>query len=237
MAARENMMPHNQEGCYQWDNIQKLFQGISSHTRYLILRNYEDIEFGNLLLEGHNDVDILCDDVKTLVESMRAFPRYKKDNGRSYFCNLQGQYVKLDIKHIGDGYYDQNWQEVMLKNRVMHHLGFYIADKENYYYSLAYHGLLQKPVLADEYRKRLIKISADIGFVAYTKRELIERLNIFMRMHGYKYTDPTGHPTMFINFAGLPKDLIQKNYPWRIRRFFRDMKQKSKLLVKKIFLR
>jgi hypothetical protein len=189
------------------------------------------------LIEGHDDIDILCDDAVSVVEAMKAFPRNKKDNGKSYLVNLQGCNVKLDVRYVGDGYYDRRWQEVMLDKRIKHPFGFYIMDKENYYYSLVYHGLLQKRFFAEDYRIRLLKMSTDIGFVAVNPDEHIEQLNKFMRNNGYKYIDPSdpADSTVYINFSGLPKDLIRKNYYWRLRRLYRNIKQKVIFTVKRLY--
>ncbi|GHU02874.1 hypothetical protein FACS1894147_05800 [Spirochaetia bacterium] len=216
---------------YEWNSIQELFQGINEKCRYLILRNHEDIELGLLTIEGHDDIDILCGDVKSIVECMHAFPRSKKDNGKSYAVNFNGQSIKLDMRHLGDGYYDEKWQEVMLKNRVWNSFGFYTMDQENYYYSLVYHGLLQKKVFAGDYREKLKKMAAELGIDASSPGEHIQNLNLFMRTNGYKYTDPTD-PTVYINFSGLPKDLVRKNYYWRLMRIHRNTKRRCISLIK-----
>ena len=49
----------------------------------------------------------------------------------------------LDIRCVGDGYYDKPWEEVMIKNRVKTE-GIYVLCKEDYNYSILYHALLQK---------------------------------------------------------------------------------------------
>jgi hypothetical protein len=217
---------------YEWDNIQNLFQEINKKCNYLILRNYEDIENGYITLEGHDDIDILCDNVKMLVKYMHAFPWGERDNGKIYKICFCGEKIKLHIFHVGDGYYAANWQKIMLEKRVLNPFGFYIMDKENYYYALAYHGLFQKRVFMDDYRVRLKDMAHDLGLFATEANEHIELLNKFMRLYGYKYTYPTD-PGLYINFSGLPINLIHKNYLWKIRRFF--MYMKNNLISSKIY--
>jgi hypothetical protein len=210
-----------------------LFREINAHSRYLILRNYEDIEEGRITLEGHDDIDILCDDTKMAVQYMHAFSRLKKDNGKSYLVCFNGQNIKLDIRHVGDGYYDRKWQETMLNKRKWNPFGFYVMDEENYYYSLAYHGLFQKRVFAQDYNTRLKKMAESLGFKISIPSEHIEHLNEFMKIYGYRYTDPTD-PTVYINFSDLPRELVHKNYLWRIRRKYVHTKIKIKSLIKSI---
>jgi hypothetical protein len=218
---------------YEWDSIQHVFEELNKNCTYLILRNYEDIEEGRIMVKGHDDIDLLCmdRDVKKVIEYMHAFPRFKKDNDVFYLIHLQGQNIKVDIRHTGDGYYDRKWQEAMLEKRKLHPLGFYIMDEENYYYSLAYHGLFQKRVFAEDYRTRLAKMAVIMGFgTSSVPDDHIDRLNAFMRKHVYNYTDPT----VYINFAGLPKDLVHKNYHWRFRRFSRQVRNKVISIIKRM---
>jgi hypothetical protein len=224
---------------YEWDSIQRVFEELNKNCTYLILRNYEDIEEGRILVKGHDDIDLLCTDrdIKKVIEYMHAFPRFKKDNSVFYLIHLQGQNIKVDIRHTGDGYYDLKWQEAMLEKRKLHSFGFYIMDEENYYYSLAYHGLFQKRVFAEDYRERLAKMAAAMGFGASSvPSDHIDRLNTFMRKHEYNYTDPTD-PTVYINFTGLPSDLVHKNYGRRLRRFFRRVVNKIIAITKTILER
>lgn len=169
------------------EDLQAAFEGLPADCGYLIMRNWEGF-YDDILIEGHNDIDVLCADIKSrdrLVQALTA-----KDiagNGFHYSFIYRGREVTLDTRIVGDGYYDINWQRSMLRNRVKHPLGFYVMNDEDYFYSLAYHAVYQKKDgLSEEYRGRL----ADMNTACkdFRQEDYIDALHEFMLRHGYFYT-------------------------------------------------
>lgn len=90
-----------------------------------------------------------------MVEIFDATTRVGVDNGIHYkflYCDRE---IALDIRTVGDGYYDKKWQKHMMKNRRLHPIGFYTMCSEDYTFSLIYHAIYQKNELSDEYLRRL----------------------------------------------------------------------------------
>ena len=116
-----------------WKSASKAFAACNDHCTYLVLRNFENF-YEELLLEGHNDIDVLCKsskDRRKMVSVLGAVPRLSRDNGIHYRFFCQGKELDLDIRCVGDGYYDRRWQKAMLENRVYDERGFFRMDEDD----------------------------------------------------------------------------------------------------------
>lgn len=165
-------------------------------VNYLILRNYDNMLSDDIYMDGHGDVDCLCVDARHMSNILGAKVYTNKPNqvcndGTHFYILIRGKEVSLDLRHVGDGYYCEKWQRDMLSRKVEHD-GYYVMEKEDYFYSLIYHAILQKPYLSLEYRQRLSKMAIELGFEdkLYSEKELICMLELYMQKHGYTYTYP-----------------------------------------------
>ena len=171
------------------EDLQSVFLNINTTTAdYVMMRNWEGF-FDDILLEGHNDIDLLCRDKDTrdiIVRLLDAKPL--TFDGFHYCFKYKGREVTLDTRMMGDGYYDLRWQRDMLKQKKLHPLGFYVMDPKNYYYSLVYHAIYQKKDgLSEEYAERLGRMSPSGGMS--DQEELAEELDRFMKKNRYAYTE------------------------------------------------
>lgn len=144
-----------------WTCMEDAFQQLNSVCKYLVLRNFEGF-FDDILVEGHNDIDVLCAskaDRKKMVHILNAIPRINVDNGIHYKFLYKNKEIALDIRTLGDGYYDRTWQKQMLKKRIYNIKGFYTMDDEDYFYSLIYHAIYQKEIFSNDYLERLRKMN------------------------------------------------------------------------------
>lgn len=152
-------------------------------TEYLILRNYEILTTD---MDCGEDIDILCSDKKSLVSLIHAFPITPGNNVFNYYIIVKDKKIFIDIREIGDGYYDKKWEQDMLKNRVKFR-GFYILDKENYKYSLLYHAVIHKYSISNKYSKKLREMFGDkIGDNKFTDILLCN----YMCKKGYSLQEP-----------------------------------------------
>ena len=171
-----------------WDHMEDAFGQINNECNYLILRNFEGF-FGDILIEGHNDIDVLCAskrDRKRMVRILDAKPRIGIDNGIHYKFMYKGKEIALDVRTVGDGYYDRSWQSNMLKNRCFNPVGFYTMNLDDYFYSLIYHVIYQKKILSQEYLIRLRKMNP--LFHDSDQIDFEKALLQFMVQNHYKYT-------------------------------------------------
>lgn len=191
-----------------WETFHDFFSVLNKHCNYLILRNFEQLPNGRLI-KGHEDIDLLCDNTKKLVKIAKAIPRKKVDDGVSYFIWINHIKIPLDIRQIGDGYYDKNWQIHMLKNKRLYKNCIYIMNNEDFFYSFIYHSLIQKPTLSHEYRIKLENMAQKKKIQLNKAEDLKNNLLIFMNKRKYYFTNPA--PAVYINFEGIPKKMIRIN--------------------------
>ncbi len=121
---------------------------------YLVLRNWENLP-NDVCLGEHSDLDIYCYDFEHFCE---VFPtakaeftyprvRMKIPIGESFF--------HCDVRHLGDGYYPDDFARAMLVTREWNPNGFYTPDPVHHRLALVYHAVHHKNYIAPEYRKYL----------------------------------------------------------------------------------
>ena len=200
--------------CY-FTSISELFEQLNAGgINYLVLRNYENLLEPEMYLDGHGDVDLLCDDalsVVKLIDAQAAGPRAKSSwgDGIHYCAYVAGQRVTLDLRQVGDGYYCKKWEQELLERKVRHEC-FYVMSDEDYFYTLIYHAILQKRTFSDEYRLRLEGMSRRLGLEQkdYSQLGFISILEKHMMENGYVYT--YSHDHMVPNrFSLVDRSLVQ----------------------------
>ena len=169
------------------EDIGAVFENLPSDCTYLIMRNWEGF-YDDIIIEGHNDIDVLCANTKSRDQLVSAFSaKDLSGNGFHYSFMHKGVEVTLDTRIVGDGYYDIKWQREMLENRARNPLGFYVMTDEDYFYSLAYHAIYQKKDgLSDEYRARLCEMKPEYSVL--DQDGFIRVVHDYMLQHGYFYT-------------------------------------------------
>lgn len=125
-----------------WTSIDEIFAALNSaECNYVVMRNFECFEQGHVFVNGHDDIDLLCDDIKKIKKILDVRKRFLFPMINSYYILFNDLIVHVDIRFVGDGYYDLNWQKDMLKNKILYHNKIYVPDYENYFYSLIYHAM------------------------------------------------------------------------------------------------
>ncbi len=174
-----------------WNQIEEMFEQLhKANFQYIILRNYEEIDADSFYSSGHADIDFLTSNSHQFAKIIGACPRFLEDDGIHYKAMIAGTEVVIDVRSVGDGYYDVRWEKEILSQRKLKENRFYIADEKNYYYSLAYHAILQKKALADDYMVRLDAMARRLNIQASTEQEHLSALEQFMKEKGYFYTLP-----------------------------------------------
>lgn len=122
--------------------------------QYLVLRNFENLP-NDVKLGEHSDLDILCYDFEHFKEIMpmakAEYPyprvRMKVPVGDSFFY--------CDVRHIGDGYYPDDFARAMLVQREWNENGFYTPDPVHHRLALVYHCVHHKNHISDNYKRYL----------------------------------------------------------------------------------
>lgn len=202
-----------------WSNLYEVFTSIHPSQKYVIMRNYEEFSENNFYMQEHPDVDILTDQPRKLVEALNAKPRFIKDDGIHYIIIVADIEVIIDIRTVGDGYYDRRWQTNMLKTRRQHPDGYYIMSDDNYYYSLVYHAFLQKKEISKDYLYRLNSMAHKLNISASSVSEHLKALCDFMQINHFYYTFPLDI-WVPLNLKLIDKKFVRK----QINVIFRDLK-------------
>lgn len=181
-----------------YNSILELIQTLNqSSSPYVILRNYENLLEESLYMDGHGDIDLLCCNSVQLAKDLNALPHkgHFKNGVHDkvhFFIYLNKEYVSLDLRFVGDGYYCRKWQEDILKRRVLHN-GFYVMGELDYFYSLIYHAVFQKNIFSEDYKNRLTIMAKKLGIEVKEESIVffVSLLEKFMDQNNYTYVYPT----------------------------------------------
>lgn len=180
-----------------FDTIQELIEHLNaSSVAYAVLRNYDNLLEDEIYMDGHGDIDLICEDSRKLASDIGAIdhPGHIKNgqgNGTHYIVYIDNVEVSLDLRHVGDGYYCEKWQKDILENRKLHN-GFYVLSDEDHFFTLVYHAIFQKEVFSVEYQERLKKMGDDleISIQKNTVEFYVSLLEKHMKERGYVYEYP-----------------------------------------------
>lgn len=203
----------------QWNTLKDFFEDMNTCCQYAVLRNWENIEYEKPYMEGHEDIDLLCDSIDKFIAFSNAKRIHYLDSRDNYVVTIHGKEVRMDIRHIGDGYYDAIWEKQLLNKRKKNSF-FYVVAEEQYPYALAYHALIQKDKLSEEYREKIGNLfnKSDI-----TERDISVMLVEYTQKNNYKATVPRDPGVMFNRknaiLVGLQKDKIRilKRFIFRVK--------------------
>ena len=182
-------MENNISAVGEWNNIEDFFNYLNHNICYVVLRNYECLP-DKYTMKDHEDIDLLVDSLdefKKFVGGKRK--RNFKFIGYTTIVKIKNEEVKLDIRYIGDGYYDSLWERDILNSRVLEKNLFYRTDDDNYKYSLSYHAIFHKYKFSDKYSSRLGKILLGADEKIDEKR-LLSLVKDYMEQKKYRITEP-----------------------------------------------
>ena len=185
-------------GSKGWKNTSQLFYVLNATVNYVILRNFENIS--ELDISALNsDIDILTNQV----EEIRFVT-----NGKKILEEKKQEFhlVKIENKdvlfHVGEQYYDPKWVNDILDHKILHQHEFYTPNDKDYFYSLLYRTLVQKPMVPEDHVEKLVNLSSKLKINNLTREDffthnvVIEILDVYMRKMEYEYM-PRGYSTFY----------------------------------------
>ena len=104
----------------------------------------------------------------------------------SNYIKINDKVVKLDVRYVGDGYFDTNWQKNILNNR-RYYKGFYVPNKENFIYAIIYHIVYHKGYIDKKYID-FLKKNLQMKVIDFTK--IVEIINKYLKLKKYNITRP-----------------------------------------------
>ncbi|QTV06629.1 hypothetical protein [Faecalibacter bovis] len=182
---------------YSYSSMKEVFEILNScNIKYVVLRNYQNILTDEMFMDGHGDVDILCENSNLLEKFLKIYPDqfhikkgiFDKVHYHIYIKNIK---VSIDARYIGDNYYCKKWQNDILNSRI-YYKGFFVMDPINHLYSLIYHAIFQKKYLSEEYRIRLREMALNQGIQLeiWDSKSFVHLLEQFMIKNNYNYFYP-----------------------------------------------
>ena len=201
-----------------WSSISEIFTALNNaNCNYIVMRNYECFKSGNVFVNGHDDIDLLCDDIEKVRKVLDVRRRFFFPAVDSYCIKYNDLTVHVDIRYVGDGYYDKKWQQNMLNSKSLFNGNIYIPNFENYFYSLIYHAIYQKKSLSEEYLNRLCTMASSLNICCRTEKDLLIELKKYMQKYDYR-ASYTKDPAIILNFYDLQDYEIEKKKSWMLRR-------------------
>ena len=185
-----------------WSSVEDLWLALdTANIKYALLRNFENgVIHPN---DAHPDVDILLESLEPAccVMTMYGGPEAKcKRNvqNQGQHVTIRGQKVKLDIRILGDKYYDDKWTQDMLTRRVRGHVPNSLAwsiSPEDYLFSLIYHALVHKKKISKDYPARICAKATGLGYVldihrCSDRKYLQLFVSKWMSSRGYTFVKP-----------------------------------------------
>lgn len=189
-------------GANGWSDLHELFSVFDTLGEWLVLRNWEGLSAG-IVSSSHGDIDLLVSDLRdfSIVAGAKAMRRGR--NRVQFEIRISGAAVFFDLRHLGDNYYDLQWQQHLLAGRLRIENGIWVASPRQHYWSLLYHALIHKPALSTEYRDRLTQMSGELGIVTAGPSAWPRELARFMGDNHYSYTIPDDR-SVHVNTSNIP---------------------------------
>ena len=103
------------------------------------------------------------------------------------YIKIKNKIIKLDVRYIGDGYFDTKWQKKILESRKFYR-GYYIPCKENLTYTLLYHIVYHKGYIDKKYTVFLKKINK---LKTINLNEIMIMVNRHLKLKKYKISRPS----------------------------------------------
>ena len=181
-------IPNNIIGVNGWESLEQLFYVMNSSLDYVVMRNFEYLP-ENRFSKEHGDIDFLVKDLEQAVFITNAQKLYKT----KYKINVSGNDIPIDFEYVGDGSYDQKWQDNILKKKILLKNSFYVPELEDHFYSLIYHILVHKTYIEIDYPKKIKDIYKKLPFYDPNRCNFdnyIKFLEKFLLINTYQITKP-----------------------------------------------
>jgi hypothetical protein len=154
---------------------------------YVILRNFDSLP--DQL--NQKDIDILTGN--PMMKQIITPDSFNVDE-KVIPTRIGDKKIIFDYKNARDHYFDRKWSENILKRRIFHANGFYVPCAEDYFYTLLYHVIFQKPLSFDRYKNKLISLADELSIINpeeeifYNFDKSKEFLNKYLNKMGYRNT-------------------------------------------------
>lgn len=189
-------------GADGWESLWSVLYTLNETIDYVVMRNYEPLP-DRYYAGTHGDIDLLVDDydnAKLILNAKAVFPEAHRVHNKII---VAGEEVLIDIRYVGDNYYDKDWQKDMLNTKILHN-NFNVMNSTNHYYSLLYHAIIHKSVVAQDYIDTLQSIKnhkSKTNHKQFNIKQAIKDLSIYLADNNYTLTLP--EPSVYWNLTNV----------------------------------
>ena len=210
LETKEILFSRNCVGVGGYASIQQFFYVLNNTIKYCVLRNHECLP-DEYTVEGHGDIDLLIENKNYmfyLTLAKRVFP----ESYRVYHTiKIAGEEIPFDFRYVGDNYYDQPWEEHIIKHRRLEKMLFYIPNPEDQYYTLLYHAYIQKWEVKEDYLSKLAHYASVINEVYKPEVEsAIKQIDSYLEKNRFEYIRPDDKTVVFNQ-----ENISKSNYAFR----------------------
>lgn len=193
-----------------WKSLASLFAFLNEVHPYVVLRNGDGLP--ESFNAEHDDIDMLVANTAECAALIGAKKRPGAGEA-AYSVVIAGWNVKLDLRELGDGYYEETWQRRMLANRVANGsttAKVFVLPPQDTFYALVYHILYMKPEIKADYCTALPRLAATAGATGTTPGEWLEALEAFMAANSYRVTKPRDKSVHLHKFRVTWRDFAEE---------------------------
>ena len=171
-------------GVMGWPSLKAMFEFLNETTRYVVIRNAEMLPdaFDPTL---HGDIDFLVEDTGSVARLLGARKVHGEPWRVHYEVMVGGVPLRLDLRHVGDDYYCEEWERDMLSRRAKSPSGVYVLPAEDGFFALVYHAMYQKPFVAADYPGKAAALARAAGIAGASFDEWLPLLEGFLHRNGY----------------------------------------------------
>ena len=188
-----------------WPSLRSLFECLGETVPYVVLRNSEMLP-DSFDPSIHGDIDLLVRDAGEcagILGARRVFP----DANRVHFeVSVAGNPVRFDLRYVGDGYYDEQWERRILAGGVVSG-GVRRPAPEDAFFALVYHALFQKLEVAPDYEAKARALARAAGVGGESFDDWLVMLDEFMSSNEWHVTRPLDQSVYLDGLLPRWKDL------------------------------
>ncbi len=169
-------LSRNITGNEYWNTFDELFYFLNAVEPYVILRNHDEI---NELMNENDDIDFLVYNHEKVALFLNAKKMSKGIQRVNYQIVVNNNPIRIDLRYVGDNYFDIFWQNNCLQNRILNN-NIYVLDENNAYFTLIYHSLIHKKDVPEKYLRKF----------GLSEEQLKNNLYEFMYNSNYRMVEP-----------------------------------------------
>ncbi|MDC1225415.1 hypothetical protein N8Z92_04540 [Schleiferiaceae bacterium] len=177
----------NCKGLNGWDSLDELFTFLNYNITYVLLRGKNSLDE---VSKGNGDIDILTTNRLEFFKLCNAnWRKIRRTSSPSCTILIANEEITFDVIEVGDNYFGREWEQVILNKRTLDG-NVFILDKENAFFTLLYHCLINKMNFPLKYLSELQLLSSlnlynFKNFDISNEKDLLDVLGEYMFHYNY----------------------------------------------------